>query len=157
MKKLLIVGAGSHGQAVAETAMACGYSVVDFLDDRSPRAIGGLDAIEQLEPFYDAVIVSLGNNALREELLKRIRKPATLIHPRAYVAPSAVVGEGSVMLPGALVHTNARIGKGCILSVGVCIDHDAAVGDFCHVNTGAVIGAGKRVAPRTRVEAGAVL
>jgi Trk K+ transport system NAD-binding subunit len=32
MKRLLIVGAGSHGSIVAETAELIGYSVVGFID-----------------------------------------------------------------------------------------------------------------------------
>jgi hypothetical protein len=40
MKSLLIIGAGSHGRVVAETAEVCGYDKIDFLDDNSRNAIG---------------------------------------------------------------------------------------------------------------------
>jgi len=148
MKKLLIIGAGGHGQVLAETAMACGYDRVDFLDDRNPRAIGTTDQAEALAGSYDGVIVSIGNSDLRQVFIQRLQAIdapiATLVHPRAFVAPSASLGEGSVVLPGAVVNTNARVGKGCILSIGVLVDHDAIIDDFSHVNAGAVVAAGKR-------------
>lgn len=39
MHALLIIGAGGHGQVVAEVASACGYDKIDFLDDQNKCAI----------------------------------------------------------------------------------------------------------------------
>lgn len=148
MKKLLIIGAGGHGQVLAEVAMACGYDRVDFVDDRNPCAVGTTDQAEALAGRYDGVIVSIGNNDLRRAFIQRLQAVdapiATLVHPRAFVAPSAILGEGSAVLPGAVVNANARVGKGCILSIGALVDHDATIDDFSHVNAGAVVAAGKR-------------
>lgn len=159
MKSLLIIGAGSHGLIVSETAEACGYEKIEFLDDNSPDAVGKTDQLEKLAGSYDGVIVSIGNNEIRRELIHRIQEAdaplVSLIHPRAFVSPSATVGNGSIVLPGAIIHTNARIGTGCIISIGALIDHDAVVEAFSHVNTGAIVGAGKRA--RGRVEAGSVI
>ena len=152
MKKMLIIGAGGHGQVLAEAARACGYGEIDFLDDRNPVAIGGTDRLEALAGGYDGAIVSIGNNALRRDFIRRLQAAganvATLVHPRAYVAPSAALGAGCVVLPGAVVHTNARVGEGCIVSIGAMIDHDARVEDFSHVNAGAVVPAGARASGR---------
>ena len=148
MKKLLIIGAGGHGQVLAEVAMACGYDRVDFLDDRNPCAVGTPDRAEALAGRYDGVIVSIGNNDLRRAFIQRLQAVhapiATLVHPRAFVAPSASLGEGSVVLPGAVVNTRARVGKGCILSIGALVDHDARIDDFSHINAGAIVAAGER-------------
>ena len=73
MKKLLIIGAGGHGQVLAEVAMACGYDRVDFLDDRNPCAVGTTDRAEALAGGYDGVIVSIGNNDLRRTLIQRLQ------------------------------------------------------------------------------------
>ncbi len=159
MKKLLIIGAGGHGQVLAEVAMACGYDRVDFLDDRNPCAVGTTDRAEALAGGYDGVVVSIGNNDLRRTLIQRLQAVdapiATLVHPRAFVAPSATLGEGSVVLPGAVVNTNARVGKGCILSIGALVDHDATIDDFSHVNAGAVVAAGKSAGGK--IDPGAVV
>lgn len=159
MKSLLIIGAGGHGQVVAECAEACGYEKIDFLDDNHPDAIGGIKRLEEIAAGYDGVIVSIGNNEIRRELISRIQTInaplVSLIHPRAFVSPTAVVGSGSIVLPGAVIHTNASIGTGCIISIGALIDHDAIVEDFSHINSGAIVGAGKRA--RGKVEAGVII
>lgn len=157
MKSLLIIGAGGHGRVVAETAMACGYEHLDFLDDNSADAIGKTDQLEQLSPGYDGVIVSIGNNAKRKELLDRVTNPISLVHPHAFVSPSAKIGKGSIILPGAVINTNVKIGRGCIISIGALIDHDAEIGDDCHINTGAVICAGAHVGSETKIEAGQII
>jgi UDP-N-acetylbacillosamine N-acetyltransferase len=159
MKSLLIIGAGGHGQVVAETAAACGYEKMVFLDDSSPDAVGKTDELEELAKCYDGVIVSIGNGVIRRELIRRIQHIGaplvSLIHPRAYIAPSATVGAGSIVLPGAVVHSNAVIGISCIISIGALIDHDVVVDDFSHINTGAIVGSGKKVGGK--VDAGGII
>ena len=159
MKRLLIIGAGSHGQVVAETAVACGYNKIDYLDDNSPDSIGKTNQLEELAGAYDGVIVSIGNNEVRRELIHRIQGVCaplvSLVHPRCFVSPSATIGIGSIVLPGALIHSNASVGAGCIISIGALIDHDAVVEDFSHINTGAIVGAGKRASGK--VDAGTVI
>lgn len=156
MKSLLIIGAGGHGQVVAECAEVCGYERIDFLDDNHPDTVGRVEQLENMANDYDGVIVSIGNNDIRRELIVRLQNINALliamIHPRAYVSHTAIVGSGSIILPGAVIHTNASIGTGCIISIGALIDHDAVVEDFSHINTGAIVGAGQRA--RGKVDAG---
>lgn len=155
---ILIVGAGGHGHVVAELARACGYSRIDFADDRSPGAAGALSDIPSLAPRYSATAVSIGNLPLRKALLDRLASlpvpiPA-LVHPASTVSPSAQIGPGALVLPGAIVHTNAVVGMGAIISAGAVIDHDAVVGPCAHVDAGAVVAARASVPPLTKVPAG---
>ena len=158
-KSLLIIGAGGHGQVVVETAQMLGYEKIDFIDDNKTNAIGRINEIDTLVPSYDGVIVSIGNNEKRQELIERLESIkafiVTLIHPNAYVSQSATIGGGSIILPGAIVHTNVTIGKGCIISICARIDHDAVVYNYSHINTSAVICAGTKVSGK--VEAGQVI
>ncbi|MBQ9572900.1 MAG: hypothetical protein IJR22_05870 [Acidaminococcaceae bacterium] len=78
-------------------------------------------------------------------------KLVTLVHPTAYVSPSATVGAGTVVEPKAVINTNSQIGQGCIISVGTVVDHDCVIGDFCHINAGVVCGAGSCVEALTRL------
>lgn len=68
MKRLLILGAGGHGQVVKEIAEASGYDTVAFLDDKAPDAIGKMNEAPYLAPNYDGVIIAIGNNALRRDI-----------------------------------------------------------------------------------------
>lgn len=155
---ILVVGAGGHGCVVAELARACGYSRIDFADDRSPLAAGTLADLPSLAPRYSAVAVSIGNLPLRRELLGRLESlsvpmPA-LVHPASTVSPSARIEAGALVLPGAIVHTNAVVGMGAIISAGAIVDHDAVVGPCSHVDAGAVVASRASVPPVTKVPAG---
>ena len=159
---LLIIGAGGHGRVVAEVAAACGYQKIDFLDDRPAEGvIGTLEEIEAKASKYDSVIVAIGNNKVRKDIQGRLERMgagvATLIHPTAYISPSAGVDIGTVIEPKAIVNAHSSIGKGCIISVGSIVDHDVAVGDFAHINAGAICKAGSHIEAGRKLEAGEIL
>lgn len=158
---ILILGAGSFGQTLAETAMACGYSRISFLDDESPMAVGKLREAERFLADYPEAIVAIGSSALRERLQRQLREWGfclpVLMHPTAYISPTAQLGEGCFLGPKAVVNTGACVGQGCILSVGAIVDHHARIGDWCQINTGSIVKAGAVVPPHTKLEAGEVV
>lgn len=167
-KSLLILGAGDHARVVAETAEAMKnadgqkiYERIDFLDDHSEYAVGGLEDLEVKGQEYDEVFCGIGDNGLRKQLLEqseafKLTVPA-LVHPTAYISPSAVVGKGTIVEPGAVINANAVIGVGCIVSIGAVIDHDVTIEEYAHVNTAAICKARSRVRAGARIDAGMVV
>ncbi len=158
----MIIGAGAHGKVASEIAADLGYDNIAFLDDRPGNgAIGSIRDIEGSIGRYDEFFVGIGCNEVRRCLTERIEhaggKLARLIHPTAYVSPSAVIGDGTVVEPMAVVNANSVIGRGCILSVGCVVDHDVTAGDFCHINAGAVCTAGTVLGDGAKVGAGEVI
>jgi len=159
---LLIIGAGGHGHVVKETAQALGiYKRIDFIDEHSELAIGTCGELEKFKAEYSEVFVAFGNNELREKWLITAKKlgfhiPA-LVHPRAYVSPSATIEEGVIILPNAVVNTCSKIKPGSIIGIGCLVDHDVIIGEYCHINTGAIIMAGSNINNLTKVEAGEVV
>lgn len=158
MQTLLIIGAGGHGRVVAEIAAACGYNKksIAFLDDNALGAVGKIEEMDLYVPHYDGVFIAIGNNALRQSLTLQLSQIngamlITLIHPTAYVSPSATIGQGTVVEPKAVINTNSRIGQGCIISVGTIIDHDCEIGEFCHINAGMICSAGSHVEALSRI------
>lgn len=159
--RLLVLGAGGHGRSVAEAAELSGmFKVVGFLDDLlldgekilGVPVLGSMDKICKLRSVADQAIVAVGNNYLRENLLRKLTEldfeSATVIHSRAFVSPSASIGAGTVVMAGAIIGTEARLGVGTIVNCGATVDHNAIVKDFGHlgVNTcmagGTVLGRG---------------
>lgn len=161
MRRLLIIGAGGHGRAVAEAAeLGVNHEVAGFLDD-APEAEhdiwgipvwGSPSMLAELLGRVDEVVVAIGNNTVRRALHQRVRETglalATIVHPAALLSPRAVVGPGSVLMAGAIVGTQARLGEGVIVNCGAVVDHDCVVEDFGHLGVkagmagGAVLGAG---------------
>lgn len=141
---LLILGAGQYGMVAKEIAEAMkAFEKIDFLDDNSELAIGKLDAYEPLVMDYNYTVVAIGDSELRlkwiQKLVEACYRVAVLVHPSAYIAPSAQLQKGCIVEPHAVVQTNAALAVGVLLSAGAIVGHDSFVGDGCHIDTGAVI------------------
>ena len=155
MSCLLILGAGGHAKVVAETAIASGhFSEVAFLDDRSIGldqhfTVLGFPVLGPLalafEPAnrekFTLAAVAFGNAAFRLNLIDQLHVAGyalpTLIHPTAWVSPSAQLASGSVVFAQAVVQSLATIGSGAILNTGCSVDHDTQLFDGVHICPGA--------------------
>ena len=92
-------------------------------------------------------------------LYEQSQPKRTGIHPLAYVAPTAKIGEnvylapfacvgdnaeigdGTELHPHATVGRGAKVGKNCILYTNCNVYHDCRVGNNCILHSGCVIGA----------------
>ena len=159
-KKLLIVGAGQYGRLVKEIALDTGaFEQIDFLDDKSSSAIGKVSESRSFIGKYDCAIVAIGNPTVRLKLLNELEgffDISPLIHPRAYVSPSAEIGLGSVIEPLAVVHTEAKLGLGCIISAGAVVNHAAKCAEGVHIDCNATVAGYAEVPAETKVESGKV-
>ncbi len=158
-QKLLIVGAGQYGMVAKEIAEATGdYSVIAFLDDNNPAAIGKLNEYEQYSSEYDAAIVAIGNAVQRLDWLDKLEQCGypipVLIHPTAYVSPSAEIAAGSFIEPHTVIHTEVVIGKGCIISAGTIVNHNSKIGSGCHLNCGTIVASNSVVPSQTKTQCG---
>ena len=59
----------------------------------------------------------------------------------ASIAPTAKVGEGSVIQPNAFVGNNVVIGKNCIIHANVSLYDNTVIGDNVIIHSGTIIGA----------------
>lgn len=180
--RLIIIGAGGHGQAVRELAIsthkyltADGNENIVFLDDRYMN-VGNKEQkygtitytikgscyeyekyISDDSEFYPA----FGDNQRRLEWEKNIvdagGKLATIIHPSAYIAKSAILKEGSVVFPSAMINSGCLIGSACIVNMGAIIDHGCILQDACHINSGAIVMAENDIPKYTKVDSGEVI
>ncbi|QIT55909.1 acetyltransferase [Aquisalimonas sp. 2447] len=168
--KLLIVGAGGFGRTVAETVLAQGhYELVGFLDDGKPAGetvfgvpvLGDTGELGRGTLPAASAVVAIGNNVVRARLCEALRargaRLINVIHERACVSPSALLGEGVVIMGGAVLGTEARLGHGVIVNSGATVDHHAVVDDFGHIGAGSALAGGARVGARAWLRAGCVL
>ena len=158
---LLILGAGQYGQVVRETAEAMDiFTKIRFLDDNNPAALGKLADYEKLSKEYACAFVAMGNAALRAKWMERLEttgfKLPVLIHPEAYVSPSAMLGPGTIVEPMAVVNTGAVVGKGGLLCAGCVVNHNAEIAACCQIDCKAVVAAGARVPEGTKVGSGMI-
>lgn len=160
-KSLLILGAGQYGQVAKEVAEAMGcFEKIDFLDDGKEFAVGKLSDYKVLSNSYSYAIVAIGNPDLRIEWIDLLEKAsytiATLVHPRAYVSPSAQIMKGSIIEPMAVLNTECVISVGCIISAGAVVNHNCICSDGVHVDCNAIVHGNSVVPMKTKVNCGTV-
>ena len=165
MKKLLILGAGGYGRTVADVAKQLGYyGNVAFLDDSltgKPDILGKCDQFLQFADADTEIYPAFGNNAVRMAWIERLVNHGisvpVLVHPSAYVSPTATLHSGVVILPMAVVNTGVTVKTGCIINIGALIDHDVVLEGGCHAAPGAIIKAENRIPAGTKMESGVVI
>jgi acetyltransferase EpsM len=82
---------------------------------------------------------------------------ATVVHATGWVAPSATLGEGTVVLAGAVVNAGARVGCHAIVNTRAVLEQDVVLGDYSNIGSGALLGGGATVGANAFVGLGAAV
>lgn len=118
-----------------------------------------------------AAVAAVGAPGLRRELVGRWSGSVfhTVLHPSAFVAATASIGEGCVIAPLSAVSSRTALGRHVIVNLAATVSHDCIVGDFvtispgahiaggCTIHDGAFIGIGASVSNGVTVAAGSVI
>ncbi|MGG5508128.1 MULTISPECIES: transferase [unclassified Myroides] len=152
MKKIMIYGKGGHGKVVADAIHQLDDTIaVDYFDDASNPYQASCEVEAK-------VVIGIGNNEVRQRISTEVKHSfATLIHPTAYVSPTAKIGEGTVVLANAVIQADAVVGKHCIINANVTIDHDAIVEDYVCTYPAAYVAGFARVTALKTVKPGQVV
>jgi sugar O-acyltransferase (sialic acid O-acetyltransferase NeuD family) len=176
--RLYLIGAGGHAKVVLSTILAAGLSVDGLFDDDPQKQgmeilgvpiVGTISDAKRSSPACG--ILAIGDNRTRYRLAHELLgwKWLTIIHPKAYVHPSAKLGPGTVVFAGAVIQPDTQVGAHVIINTGATVDHDCWIGDFVHlapgvhlagnvaVEEGAFIGIGVVAAPKVKVGAWAIV
>jgi sugar O-acyltransferase (sialic acid O-acetyltransferase NeuD family) len=166
-EEIVVIGAGGHAKVLISTLTARGFSIAAVFDDDDTK--WGLDAqgtrVSRIERKRGGNgVIGIGDNARRREMARTLSfEWRTVVHPSAFVHPSARLGRGTVVFAGAVVQPDAVIGDHVIVNTGATVDHDCVVGDYAHlapgahlagsvqVGEGAFLGIGSVVIPGVRI------
>lgn len=160
---LLILGAGSQGHVVRETAEAIGiFEEIAFLDDKLELP-GVLDTLSNYRNYlaaFPVAFVAIGDNQLRRTLIERLEQAGFIVpvlrHPTATISPTAKAGAGTIFEAKTIVNASVNIGKGVILASASIVDHGATVGDYVHLAAGAMVQKGAKVPDGIKVSSGEI-
>lgn len=171
-KSVIIQGGGGHASVLIDILRLIDPDIIGIVDpflDKGSKikgitVIGSDDAVLGY-PNSEVVLVNalgpLPKKSTREALSTKFINLGyqflTLIHPRAYVAPSARVEDGAQIMAGALVQAKSYIGRLSVVNSGAIIEHDCSIGDHAHIAPGAILCGGVHVADGVFIGAGAVV
>ncbi len=177
---LYVLGAGGTALDVIDIVAAlaadgAGWRVAGLLDDdpaKLDKTFGGVPVLGPLSEarellhrdstarFLDA-LGSPRSFRKRREVSARAGvaedRFATLVHPRATVSPSAVLGAGVLLYPGVVVGANVRLGAHVTVLANAVINHDSSVGDYSILTSGVMVSGRVRIGERCYVGSGALL
>lgn len=171
---LIIYGGGGHAKSLIDLIRAEGkYRIVGVLDDGLPAGSlvldvpvlgdGGMLAEMRRRGVGLAVnaVGGIGSITPRLKVYERLRQAGfsipTVIHPRAYVEPTAALGEGGQIFFNAYIGSETRVGFGCIVNTGAILSHDCVLADFVNISPGAILAGAVTVKERTLIGMGVTI
>lgn len=174
-RDVILWGAAGHAKVLAE-CLSYGNDRVIAMFDNNPNAtsplpgvplfigFAGLDQWLRENPARQAYfLIAIGGDKGRDrvELHNRLTDarlvPLSVVHPTAFIAKDAALGEGSQVLAGAAVCVGCVIGMQTIINTRASIDHECELGMGVHVAPGATVTGCVRVGDFSMLGAGSVV
>lgn len=186
-EQYVLWGSAGHAKVLDELIRSRGGRVVALFDN-DPLAVAAIESVplyigkagffnwlEQQRSHKIKGVVAIGGAMsadrlrIQEIFIENGINVVLTIHPKAFVADTAIIGRGSQVLANAVVSASVQIGVGCIVNHGAIIDHECVLGDGVHiapratlcgcvrVGSGVFIGAGAVILPRVTIGSGATI
>jgi UDP-perosamine 4-acetyltransferase len=169
-QRVVVVGAGDHAKVVLEALWAMdAFEVVGLTDPRTADqevlgvpVLGGDEILPGLlAQGVTAAVVAIGSNRLRQQIGQNLLAMGftlpVVVHPSAFISPSATIGQGAVVMVRAVVGTLARIGELAIINTAAVVEHDNLIGQSAHVAPGVTMAGRVRVGDRVLVGVGSAV
>jgi acetyltransferase EpsM len=168
---IIIYGGGGHGKTLIDLLHRLGsYPIAGVIDDRlvpgelvlDAPVLGGAVVLAELKTRGVKLAVNavggIGNIAVRIKVFEQLKAAGftcpALVHPRAFVEPSARLAEGVQVFPHAYIGSAANIGYGVIVNTGAIVSHDCQVGDYANLSPGAILAGEVTIGPAALVGMG---
>jgi acetyltransferase EpsM len=173
-ERVLVYGGGGHGltlidalrvipdfevAGVIDAALEAGSVLLDV------PVLGGDDAVAAA--MADGIAAAVNAVGAIEDLSVRaaifdrllafgLRCPA-VVHPAAWLDPSATVADGAHVLAQAYVGATATVGFGAVVNTATVVSHGCTVGACVNLSPGALLAGDVRVGDRALIGMGATV
>jgi len=168
---VVVYGAGGQARVLLELMDRAGICPIAGLVDDNPdfwgTKIDGIPILGPIEKLPSLIrvnrihraVIAVGNNLMRKKFADHARanglRLPVLIHPQAYVSPTAKLGDGTVVMAGAIVSTHVTMGELGIVNTRASVDHDCFIGDCVHLAPGVTLAGSVTVGNGTLIGVGA--
>jgi len=152
----ILYGGGGHGKTLIDLARAEGkLRVVAILDDGlEPDArvmglpvLGGAGLLPELYSRGLRLAINgvggINHYEVRLEVFEQLIAAGfafpTLVHPSAWIEPSACLEDGVQVLAKSYISSEAHVGFGTVINAGVVVSHDCRLGQVVNLSPGAML------------------
>ncbi len=171
---IIVYGGGGHGKSLIELLLALGsYRLAGVIDDSLPKGeavlgvpvLGGGEVLAELHGggvrLAANAVGGIGDLTVRVTVFERLAQAGftcpAVMHPIAYVEPSADLSPGVQVFPHAYVGSDVRLGYGTIVNTGAIVSHDCLLGNYVNISPGAILAGGVQVGDGVLVGMGATI
>jgi len=155
VKEIILWGATGQAIVLEEFLQQAGFQIVAVFDNntkvKSPfnhvpiyyQKAGFNDWLTKQGNKMFGFIVAIGgeNGSVRISISEHLQSLGLIaisaIHPTAYIARNAVLGQGVQIMANATVCARSVIGNYCIINTSAIVDHECNIGTGVHIAPGA--------------------
>lgn len=173
-KTCVLMGAGGHARVVADLAIALGAKISGVCDPalandgteewQGFKVLGDDDFLLSVAPDEVLLLNGVGQlpgSAIRSDLFGRFSGLGftfpPLVHPSAWVSPTATLNAGVQVMAGAIVQAGALVGCNTIVNTSSSVDHDSRIGASVHIAPGVTVCGDVMIGDDAFVGAGATI
>jgi sugar O-acyltransferase (sialic acid O-acetyltransferase NeuD family) len=115
--------------------------------------LGGAETLPELHRHGVRLAINavggIGNYSIRQKVFDSLAQASfnfpAVVHPTAFIEPSAGLEEGVQVLSQSYISSDARIGFGTVINAGVVVSHDCLLGRCVNLSPGAMLAGNVRV------------
>jgi acetyltransferase EpsM len=159
---ILLYGGGGHGKTLIDLVRAAGkYRVLAILDDglavgtvvMGVPVLGGEEMLPEVYRHGLRLAINgvggINHYEVRLRVFELLKEAGfgfpTLVHPTAWIEPSAGLYDGAQVLANSYISSEARVGFGTVINAGVVVSHECRLGQVVNLSPGAMLAGGVTV------------
>lgn len=165
-RPIMVYGSQEFGSVVKNLVLDCEYEFAGFIDDYATGEdiLGAYEyVIKTFSPDLFSIAIAIGykNLIARWQVYQKILADGystpSLVHERAYVSRTSVVGQGAIVMAGAIIDAFAEVQELTVLWPGVVVNHNSVIGANTFLSPNSTVCGFSRVGQSCFVGAGAVI
>ena len=157
-----IYGASGHAKVIIDIAKSIDISIdIIFDDNLQLTEVSGHPVIHDLsdELLIHGTVLAIGDNKIRKMVAKKFEGKFQngIFHSSAVLAPTVIMGVGTVVMANASINAEVIIGNHCIINTGATVEHESQLGDYVHISPNSALAGDVIVGEGSHIGIGAVV
>lgn len=157
-----IYGGSGHAKVIIDIAKSNDISIDAIFDDNLQLTeVSGYPVAHTLsnELLMRGTVLAIGDNRIRKMVANKFEGKFQngIFHSSAVLAPTVIIGAGTVVMANASINSDVIIGNHCIINTGAIVEHECNLGDFVHISPNAALAGDVIVGEGSHLGIGAVV